>query len=248
MTSKIKIIIAVGLIIFQTIFGCGTAIAYSDVSENDNPLLYRVTNTLSGMNVISGYPDGTFLPYKTVSRAEFAVVVIRLFGQEDNIDTSGNTVSQFTDTDLNWALAYIDYASDNSIVNGVGNGKFIPDGTVTYAQALKMLVCALGYGNQATQRGGWPDGYIEVGKLLGLMDLITYSDISSPCTRKDVAMMLVKAYEIDLTYAGTGGFIGIIDSEMGKRPTHLLDYVLAKYPDLNYVDYRDFSPRYLGDN
>ena len=46
------------------------------------------------------------------------------------------------------------------IIAGYGDGLFGPEDPVTYEQAVKMIVCALGYEEFSTQRGGYPDGYL----------------------------------------------------------------------------------------
>ncbi len=245
MKSSMTRILALAVCLLLLISGNTFASAYSDITEQGDPELYRIVDTLSGMKVITGYPDGTFQPDRIVSRAEFAVILTRLFGQEDNIDSYRNVILQFSDIDDHWAKAYIEYAAGYSIVNGMGDGTFNPDCTVTYAQVLKMLVCALGYGSYALQNGGWPHGYLQAASDLGLTELVSIIDMSQPCPRKDVVLMVVKAYDVNLTYSGTDGFISVIDDELGHRPNYLLDYVLKKYPDLNFVDYRDFQPSYI---
>ena len=70
------------------------------------------------------------------------------------------------------------------IVSGMGDGLFVPDGSVTIAQAIKMTVASLGYGSYAESLGGWPEGYIECGRQLGIMserapdDTALWSDVS----------------------------------------------------------------------
>ncbi len=48
------------------------------------------------------------------------------------------------------------------IVSGYGNGKLKENQTITYYEAIKMVVCALGYANLAEANGGYPLGYVKV--------------------------------------------------------------------------------------
>ncbi|MBQ7976286.1 MAG: S-layer homology domain-containing protein [Clostridia bacterium] len=48
------------------------------------------------------------------------------------------------------------------IVNGYGNGKLKENQTITYYEAIKMVVCALGYATVAETNGGYPLGYVKV--------------------------------------------------------------------------------------
>ena len=58
----------------------------------------------------------------------------------------GATVSAhpFTDTQGHWADEEIGYAYENKIVNGYGDGLFKPQGTVTRAEFVKMLMSVIG--------------------------------------------------------------------------------------------------------
>ena len=45
-----------------------------------------------------------------------------------------------------WASGYVNVAVSEDIIAGFEDGTFRPDEQVTYAQVVKMLVCAAGYG------------------------------------------------------------------------------------------------------
>ena len=47
---------------------------------------------------------------------------------------------------------------------------FEPDENVTFGDAAKILVCALGYEEVAQQRGGYPSGYVTVARERGFVD------------------------------------------------------------------------------
>ena len=53
--------------------------------------------------------------------------------------------ASFTDVpDGHWAHGFISELADKGIINGVGNGAYQPDGTLTKAQFVKLLTCAFG--------------------------------------------------------------------------------------------------------
>ena len=58
--------------------------------------------------------------------------------------TSAAYAADFNDTTNHWARNEISILSDKGIVNGVGAGWFDPDGEVTRAQYLKMVMQAVG--------------------------------------------------------------------------------------------------------
>lgn len=59
----------------------------------------------------------------------------------------------FTDTEGHWGKEYITALADKGLVDGVGDGKFNPDGTVTRAEFLKMTMDAVGIAGHAYREG-----------------------------------------------------------------------------------------------
>ena len=83
-----------------------------------------------------GVSDTLFDPDGTMTRAMFATAVGRMAG----IDESRYTGSAFSDVpEGQWYSAYVKWASDNGIVNGVGGGMFEPDTKITREQMAAML-------------------------------------------------------------------------------------------------------------
>ncbi|MEN6325731.1 MAG: S-layer homology domain-containing protein [Syntrophomonas sp.] len=93
-------------------------------------------NELAGMGAISGYTDGTFKPDKTISRAEFATVLVKAFELEQK---SGHL---FKDTSGHWAADFINTAAANGIATGYDAGTFGPDQPITREQMAVMIVKA----------------------------------------------------------------------------------------------------------
>lgn len=167
--------------------------AFTDVPENYS--YKKAITTLSKLNVINGYDDGTFAPDKDITRAEFTKLLVYMLGYGD-IST---TTSRFEDLSLDhWANANIATAYDLGIVNGYSDTEFGPDNPVTYEQALKMLVCALGYQNSAEAMGGYPEGYISQASSLKLTDKISSTAYSGNASRGLVAQVMYNALEIDI--------------------------------------------------
>lgn len=167
--------------------------AFSDVPDDYS---YRkAITTLSKLKVIDGYEDGTFGPNKNITRAEFTKLLVYMLGYGD-IST---TTTQFEDLAADhWANANIATAFSLGIVNGYSDTEFGPDNAVTYEQALKMVVCALGYQNAAEAMGGYPDGYIAEAASLKLNDGITAAVYTDNASRGLVAQIMYNALEIDM--------------------------------------------------
>ena len=92
---------------------------------------------LVARGVVSGYPDGTFLPDNTITRAEFSVILVKAFGltlQDGKV---------FADTSGHWAEEYIATTTAYGIVSGYDDSSFGPDDPITREQMAVMLVKAL---------------------------------------------------------------------------------------------------------
>ncbi len=116
---------------------------------------------LNALGIMTGDIDG-FRENDPIKRSEFAAVIVRALGIED-VAKAGFEQTEFKDVPSDhWAVGYIAIAYHNGIVNGIGDGMFAPDEDVTYEQAVKMIVCALGYEPAAIGMGGYPSGYLAV--------------------------------------------------------------------------------------
>ncbi len=126
-------------------------------------------------------------PDSTVSRATFAKMVADLLG----INKDYNTNNCFTDVpQSNLYACEIDAMAALGIMNGVGDGRFLPDEPITYRQAIKTVVTALGYTPAATVAGGYSDGYLRCAYNIGIVDNPPY-DFDAPLTF-DTAANLIK--------------------------------------------------------
>ena len=81
------------------------------------------------------------------------------------------------------------------LINGFTDGTFGPTDSVTYEQAIKMIVSLLGYAPKADTMGGYPQGYITVATQIGLTQHIEFEQTAN-AIRKDIAIMLDTALDI----------------------------------------------------
>ncbi|MDR0813093.1 MAG: S-layer homology domain-containing protein [Oscillospiraceae bacterium] len=86
-------------------------------------------------SVVTGYPDNTFRPNNTMTRAEFVQVLYSLAGKPSVAATTA-----FTDVKSgDWYIKAVSWAVESGITSGVGNGEFSPGGSVTREQAVAFL-------------------------------------------------------------------------------------------------------------
>ncbi|MEN6327872.1 MAG: fibronectin type III domain-containing protein [Syntrophomonas sp.] len=90
-------------------------------------------NKLVASGVISGYPDGTFGPDNTISRAEFASIIVRAFKL---VPKEGKV---FNDTATHWAKDSIATAAGNGIVSGYDSANFGPNDKITREQMAIII-------------------------------------------------------------------------------------------------------------
>ena len=123
------------------VLSMGTSVfAYSDVEEGT--YVSEAVTVLSNLDILNGYTDGSFKPDAVVTRAEMAKIICEMLGY----DKVSKSTTIFTDVPADhWASGYINAANAFGIIVGYGNGEFGPEDTVTYNQAAKMIICALGY-------------------------------------------------------------------------------------------------------
>ena len=86
--------------------------------------------------LFSGTSETKFSPNTAMTRGMFVTALGRLA----NADVSGYTKSSFTDVKGDaYYMGYIEWASKNNIVNGVGNGRFVPDQSITREQMAVIM-------------------------------------------------------------------------------------------------------------
>jgi|LFRM01.1.fsa_nt_gb hypothetical protein len=92
--------------------------------------------SLVGMDAVAGYPDNTFRPDNSITRAEFATVLVKAF------NLSGGQGKVFEDTAGHWAKDYIAAAYAAGIIQGYSDDRFGPDDLITREQMAVMIARA----------------------------------------------------------------------------------------------------------
>ncbi|NIK78515.1 hypothetical protein FHS15_003653 [Paenibacillus castaneae] len=108
----------------------------------------------ASLGIVSGYPDGTFKPNHTVTRGEFAVMLMNLLKPQE----AGAELT-FADTAKipAWAQKAIALAVQAGIINGYEDGTFRPDAEITRAEMAVILAKALGKSTEANAATSFAD-------------------------------------------------------------------------------------------
>lgn len=110
-----------------------------------------------------------------------------------------NTNKKFGDINAaTWCYKYVTELADAAVIDGYADGNFKPDSTITYGAALKLIMLAAGYPEQApTTAGSTFSGYLAKAQADGL---VTRSNVAlnGPITRLQVAQLAAGALKLDI--------------------------------------------------
>ena len=146
---------------------------------------------LNMLGIFQGYEDGNLHPDWSITRMQYAALIMRVLGYDTGI---GQMETGFSDVPMDsWGSGYVKMAYDLGIISGYGDGTFRPENPVTQAESVKMLVAALGYSIAAERNGGFPQGYIAMASRLELLENAVATTVQA--TRGYVATLLVNGLE-----------------------------------------------------
>ena len=181
----------------------GAGAAFSDQSKIKNT---EAVDACTALNIIGGYPDGSFKPEGNITRAEVTKMICVALNGGKNPAVSTNTTPTFSDVRNNanaaWAEGYIESCAAQGIVSGVGGGKFAPNGNVTGVQLAKMLLVSLGYKseNEGFTGNAWATNVNVRAAQKGLYAGLESMDTNAAITRDNAAQMVwnaLNAYEVE---------------------------------------------------
>ena len=124
-------------------------------------------------------------------------MIVCMLGLENAANLLKGEAGPFSDVaGTHWASGYINVAEMKGIVGGYPDGTFKPEGTITYAEALKMILAAMGYLEDGFLVVRWPVTWIIQATEVGLDDGVEVL-ANLPISRGEVA----KLFDNSLTKA-----------------------------------------------
>ena len=170
---------------------------FTDVMETDwfyTPVLWAVESSVTG-----GYPDGTFRPNNTCTRAEVVTFLYAAAGKP----AVTATVSPFSDvTESDWYFAPVMWAVENGITSGYTDNTFRPYNNCTRAEVVTFLYAAAGKPTIHTEStfddvadNDWfatPVIWAKENDITGGISPTMFGP-ASPCNRAAVVTFLYKA-------------------------------------------------------
>ncbi|MDQ0192464.1 S-layer homology domain-containing protein [Paenibacillus wynnii] len=195
------------LVVVMTFLIINSAVFGANEIKNQN-----MADILKQLQLFQGSNQGYELD-KVFTRAQGAVMLLRLLGWEDEAVQYGGH-SKFTDVRTShWAAATIAYASSKGLVKGVTNLKFAPNEVMNGSQFITLTLRALGYTNaepRVVLDLAITSGLLEaetaknlIGKKVFLRDdmvAVAYSALQTKMFNSDMTL-LQKLVDIDHTVA-----------------------------------------------
>lgn len=186
-----KRIIRLWILVFGFNFSYANNCAgFIDVSDTDS----ICKNLIFAKEVLNvhGYQDGTFRPNNKVFRAEFIKMVIEADGANVKGDYEKNCFPDVREGD--WYHEYVCSAKDRGIINGYKDGYFKPNNTITYVEALKVLLHVFDKQPQSTASDIW---YVPYLSIADTFNLTVPPDSQKELLRKDTIQIVRQAYSLN---------------------------------------------------
>ena len=144
------------LCVVLTCFISGSVNA-ADLKQSD---IAREAGLLQAINLIDSVADENE-GNTPITRAEFAV----LLGKILKVGDVKSETRYFTDVPMtHWALDYINALTEQNIISVAEDKLYRPNDKITVDEAVKLLVCGLGYGVIADGFDGYPNGYRSIAR------------------------------------------------------------------------------------
>ncbi len=168
MKINIKKILA-SFVVVGMLAGNALAKNYSDLQPNH--WAYKQIQALTDEDTLVGYPDGTFKPDESATRAEFATMVLKALHQEN---APLKKTFEFKDVPYkHWAFNVIQRAINFELIKNTPDNMFRPEDNITKSEAVNIMVSALN-----TDKLGMHRARMAIG---------TYQNTDSPISRAEIA-------------------------------------------------------------
>ena len=166
----------------------------------------EAVDVMNAVGVFVGDEKGNFNAKENLTREQAAKIIsYLLLGNKTAEGLAGS--GKFTDVaKTSWAAGFVDYCAAVGVVNGVGNGQFNPNGSLTTLQFAKMLLVALGYDAKIEGFVG-SDWSINVSAKANQVGLLNGLDVgaNATLTREQAAKMCLNTLKAPLVEYDTKG-------------------------------------------
>jgi len=196
-----KRIVLITLIL--SLFSCFTVFAKNDSDLNNST--YNGKNLVEYLEIINPDVD---LDSDFVTRELFALYVARML-KIDELQTSN--VRYFSDVEYDsFSVNAINALVEKGIIAVPENHLFRPGDYITETEALKMLVCVLGWEQPALLNGGYPVGFLNVASNL---DIDVHCENINIITVAEAGEMIYNALRANVYGVNLSGSVTFSESD-----------------------------------
>lgn len=199
------------LIITVLLLGCSGEAGAATFRDIDDAETAAAVDTLHALGLVDGVSSSRYDPDGLLTRAQFCKLLTLALGLDGDVSLYSHATRYADVTAAHWATGYVNLASAKGYINGYGDGSFGPEDSVTYGQAVTILLRALGY---TTAQIGyyWPEDYVSFAAGVGL-DADLELSAGSYLSRGDAALILLEFINTDKVNTGNanGGSSSYLD-------------------------------------
>ncbi len=173
----------------------------SDLTDIANHWAAAFIRELVKQGIVSGFPDRTFKPDATMTRAQYAALVVKAFSPSSN-----RAAVKFKDVPADfWASKVIQQAYQGLFLSGFPDGTFAPNKNIQRVQVIVSLVNGLGLSADATTTFKFDDqakipeyAKDKVAKAIGKRIIVNYPNPKQlnptrDATRAEVVALVYQA-------------------------------------------------------
>ncbi|MDT8858819.1 N-acetylmuramoyl-L-alanine amidase [Alkalihalobacillus sp. MEB130] len=189
------------VLLFSLLIGAGSTTLAQGSTFTDVPSNawgHKEIHHLKDNGIINGYPDGSFRPNNTLTRAQASVILTGALGVD------GLKVNKPTFRDVNlsyWASPEIERAASMNILTGRSDNRFSPGDQLTKAQAAAVITRAFklnGSGGSSfsdVRSGFWAEREIKALEQNGIVETGGRFEPGKAITRSQFATYVARAKE-----------------------------------------------------
>jgi len=194
------------VLIAAMVFGFGTGAfgaagdiappAFSDIAGHEAEGDLTLLGALGVFTGESGL-GGVVKPNDSLTRAQFCKVVVTAMGRGSTALGLMGLRPTFSDEVPAWAWGYVNTAMFMGVINGYADGTFGAGNPVKYDETVTMLVRAVAGHKDFVPAGIWPYNFLFYAVDNGFTGGVDVGVPSQPCTRGDMAQMMVATMQVD---------------------------------------------------
>ncbi len=191
-TKKVLSVALAGALAFGSM---GAAFAAApEMNKDTDKKVAEAVERLNAFGIVNGMEDGKYHEEMKVTREQFAKILVEALGLGSAADAAKGS-TKFSDVESSrWSAGYINVAQGQGLLSGYPDGTFQPAKEVSYAEAVTMLVRALGYKDEFLA-GSWPGNYVSKAADAGITDGAKFADAAGKADRGVVALLVDNALD-----------------------------------------------------